>query len=170
MQLCQLYTLKICLEDTLHILLVVWSIETYLLTHRSLSLSIQNGWTPLITASYSGHVEVVCLLIDAHADIHTQNKVWYTGQPQPVHRLCNSNVLLWLPIHRMAGQHFTRHHTKAMLMWFVSWLMLMHMWTNRPLYWMWVLLNWQCSFVIIDSVYLLCLYNCAQWVHSSGPQ
>ena len=32
-----------------------------------------------MTASYNGHVDVVCVLIEAHADVHSQNKVWYTA-------------------------------------------------------------------------------------------
>ena len=53
----------------------------------SLPLSIQNGMTPLMTAASNGHVDVVNVLIEAHADIHSQKKVWYTGQP--VERLCD---------------------------------------------------------------------------------
>ena len=59
--------------------------------HCSLSLSIQNGWTPLIAASFNGHVDVVRVLIEAHADVHSQDKVWYTGQP--AHRLCVDRIL-----------------------------------------------------------------------------
>ena len=40
-------------------------------------LSVQNGWTPLMIASSNGHVDVVRVLIEAHADIHSQDKVWY---------------------------------------------------------------------------------------------
>ena len=58
---------------------------------RSLSLSMQDRWTPLMAASFFGHVDVVCVLIEAHADVHSQNKVWYTGQP--AHRLCNDSAL-----------------------------------------------------------------------------
>ena len=59
--------------------------------HCSLSLSIQDGWTPLMTASFSGHVDVVRVLIEAHADIHSQNKVEHTGQL--VLRLCDDSAL-----------------------------------------------------------------------------
>ena len=45
-----------------------------------------------MTASFSGHVDVVRVLIEAHADVHSQDKVWYTGQP--VHRLCDDSALL----------------------------------------------------------------------------
>ena len=57
----------------------------------SLSFSIQDGETPLMTASFYGHVAVLGLLIEAHAGIHSQNKVWYTGQL--VHRLCDDSAL-----------------------------------------------------------------------------
>ena len=60
--------------------------------HCSLSLSIQDGRTPLMDASFYGHVDVVRVLIEAHADVHSQDKVWYTGQP--VHRLCDDSALL----------------------------------------------------------------------------
>ena len=43
--------------------------------HCSLSLSIQNGTTPLMEASLSGHVEVVRVLIDANSHVNKQNKV-----------------------------------------------------------------------------------------------
>ena len=59
--------------------------------HCSLSLSIQDGMTPLMTASFHGRVAVVRVLIEAHADIHSQDKVWYTGQP--AHRLCDDSAL-----------------------------------------------------------------------------
>ena len=36
---------------------------------------IQEGWTPLIAASFFGHVDVVAQLIDAHAYIDQQTKV-----------------------------------------------------------------------------------------------
>ena len=44
-----------------------------------------------MTASFNGHVAVVRVLIEAHADIHSQEEVWYTGQP--VHRLCDDSAL-----------------------------------------------------------------------------
>ena len=43
-------------------------------------LFVQNGWTPLMIASLSGHVDVVRILIKAHADIHKQDKVRYNGK------------------------------------------------------------------------------------------
>ena len=41
----------------------------------SLSLSIQNGETPLMEASFQGRVDVVRVLIEAHADINKRQKV-----------------------------------------------------------------------------------------------
>ena len=43
--------------------------------HCSLSLSIQDGTTPLIAASLLGHVNVVRVLIDAHAHVNQHTKV-----------------------------------------------------------------------------------------------
>ena len=39
----------------------------------------QDEWVPLMVASFNGHVDVVYVLIDAHADVHLQDKVWYLG-------------------------------------------------------------------------------------------
>ena len=46
-----------------------------LIVHCSLSLSIQGGHTPLMAASFMGHVDVVCVLIEANIDVNQQNKV-----------------------------------------------------------------------------------------------
>ena len=43
--------------------------------HCSLSLSIQNGVTPLIAASDRGHVNVVRALLEAHAHVNQRKKV-----------------------------------------------------------------------------------------------
>ena len=43
--------------------------------HCSLSLSIQDGMTPLMTASFNGHVDVVRVLIEAHTGIDQRMKV-----------------------------------------------------------------------------------------------
>lgn len=39
--------------------------------------------TPLMTASFNGHVAVVCMLIVAHADIHSQDEVYGVLANQP---------------------------------------------------------------------------------------
>ena len=42
----------------------------------SLPLSMQDGWTPLMAASFNGHLDVVQTLTkEAHADIHAEDKV-----------------------------------------------------------------------------------------------
>ena len=38
-------------------------------------LSFQDGWTALMRASWSGHVEPVKVLLDRGADVNKQNKV-----------------------------------------------------------------------------------------------
>ena len=43
----------------------------------SLSLSIQDGVSPLMIASFNGRVVVVNILLKAHADVHSQKKVQY---------------------------------------------------------------------------------------------
>ena len=43
--------------------------------HCSLSMSIQNGITPLMAASGKDNVDMVHALIEAHADVHSQDKV-----------------------------------------------------------------------------------------------
>ena len=48
----------------------------YVVVHCSLLLSMQSGRTPLMEASFNGQVDVVHLLIAAHADIHSRDKVW----------------------------------------------------------------------------------------------
>lgn len=42
---------------------------------------MQDGWTPLMTASFNGHTHIVRVLMLAQADIYSQNKVWYTDLP-----------------------------------------------------------------------------------------
>ena len=48
------------------------------------ALSIQNGMTPLMKASFEGHVDVVRLLIEAKAQINTRRKVLNSYQ-QTIH-------------------------------------------------------------------------------------
>lgn len=85
-----------------------------------LSLCTQNGGTPLMAACLFGHVNVVLALVEAHANVNAQDKVWYTGWSS--HRICNVSVLLWSPINRRVQQHFIGHHKKATLMWFMCYL------------------------------------------------
>jgi len=49
----------------------------------SLSLSIQDGWTPLMAASFCRHADVVRVLLEAHADVDSLSMVWYSGQLYP---------------------------------------------------------------------------------------
>ena len=67
------------MNNSMHFVWVLISV------HSSLFLSIQDGWPPLLAASFLGHVNVVCVLIEAHADVNSQSKVWHSGQP--VHRI-----------------------------------------------------------------------------------
>ena len=46
----------------------------------------QIGRTALYLASENGRIDVVRVLIEAHADIHSQDKVWSTS-PQTVMRV-----------------------------------------------------------------------------------
>ena len=41
----------------------------------SIILYTQDGWTPLMTASYEGHVDIVRILIEAKAQINMQEEV-----------------------------------------------------------------------------------------------
>ena len=41
----------------------------------SMSCIIQNGWTPLMTASLNGHADIVQTLIEAKAQVNTQEEV-----------------------------------------------------------------------------------------------
>ena len=41
----------------------------------SMSCIIQNGWTPLMTASLHGHADIVQTLIEAKAQVDTQKEV-----------------------------------------------------------------------------------------------
>ena len=45
--------------------------------HCSLSLSMQDGMTPLMAASFMGHVDVVHVLIEANEHINQKAKVMY---------------------------------------------------------------------------------------------
>ena len=63
-------------------LMFVWLDDTFKKTlilmdlHDILCWYIQEGWTPLSAASHLGHIDVVTLLINAHAHIYKQTKVY----------------------------------------------------------------------------------------------
>ena len=40
-----------------------------------MSCITQNGWTPLMTASFEGHADIVQTLIEAKAQVDTQKEV-----------------------------------------------------------------------------------------------
>ena len=62
--------------------------------HCSLSLSAQAGTTPLMAASFYGHVDVVRVLIEAHADVNKCRMVLYIFWRLHVHlSLLNSRDL-----------------------------------------------------------------------------
>ena len=90
---------------------------------------LQDGRTPLMEASLGGHVDVVRVLIEAHADVRSQDKVWNQSNDciMTVYSCDHS-------MHRMVGQHFILHHKRVMLMWSAYWLMLMCLSTIRPRY------------------------------------
>ena len=43
-------------------------------------ITLQNGWSPLMTASEHGHHEIARLLIGRGVSVNCQNKVGMTGQ------------------------------------------------------------------------------------------
>lgn len=66
------------LTQWLHSVLHTWCTYGTTSGHYNLVviwLSIQDGRTPLMVASYNGHVDVVHILIEAHTNIELQDKV-----------------------------------------------------------------------------------------------
>ena len=59
---------------TLFLSIIIISQPLYIGNHISLSL-LQNGMTPLMTASFNGHVKVVRVLIRSQAQLNTQDGV-----------------------------------------------------------------------------------------------
>ena len=51
----------------------------------TLSLTIQDGWTPLMAASFNGHVDVVHELIETDVHVNQQSKVMQFIRYQPHH-------------------------------------------------------------------------------------
>ena len=49
--------------------------------HSEYRYFTQDGWAPLITASFEGHVDIVRMLIEAKAQINAQDKVCYSYIP-----------------------------------------------------------------------------------------
>ena len=86
----------------------------------------QDGESPLMAASFNGHVDAVCALIEASAGVHLQKKVCLS-YPPPHPFLLYSCDSLSKYIHRVAGQHFICQHKKGILMWSTYWLRLKHM-------------------------------------------
>ena len=92
---------------------------------------VQNGRTPLIRASFKGHADIVQTLIEAKAQINTQEEVYavpatrkhtahtHTTSPHTVslYTAVLGEVTVCLCPHRMAGLLFTWQLKKAKLMW-----------------------------------------------------
>jgi len=68
---------RVAVLHSLHMTCTI--ILMYVSGDRCTLFTVQNGPTPLMIASSNGHVDVVRALIEAHADIHSQDKVWYYG-------------------------------------------------------------------------------------------
>ena len=86
----------------------------------------QDGESLLMAASFNEHVDVVCALTEASADVHLQKKVCLSYVPSHTLLLYSCDSLSKY-IHRVAGQHFICQHKKGILMWYMYWLRLMHM-------------------------------------------
>ena len=89
---------------------------------------VQNGWTPLMTASFEGHADIVQTLIEAKAQINTQEEVYVTRKHTAhTHTTSSHTVSLYTAVlgevtvclcpHRMEGLLFTWYLRKAKLMW-----------------------------------------------------
>ena len=94
---------------------------------------VQNGWTPLMTASFEGHADIVQTLIEVKAQINTQREVYiyicysYHQKAHCTHTTSSHTVSLYTAVlgevtvclcpHRMAGLLFTWQLMKAKLMW-----------------------------------------------------
>ena len=92
---------------------------------------VQDGWTPLMTASFEGHDDIVQTLIEAKAHINTQEEVYAVPTTRKhtshTHTTSSHTVSLYTAVlgevtvclcpHRMAGLLFTWQLKKAKLMW-----------------------------------------------------
>ena len=63
---------------------------------KLLYYSSQNGWTPLMTASFNGHVDIVRILIDAKAQINTQEEVCYSHNQKTLYNTSSYTVSLYV--------------------------------------------------------------------------
>ena len=92
---------------------------------------VQDGWTPLMAASFEGHADIVQTLIEAKAQINTQEEVYAVPTTRKdtahTHTTSSHTVSLYTDVlgevtvclcpHRMAGLLFTWQLKKAKLMW-----------------------------------------------------
>ena len=92
---------------------------------------VQDGRTPLMTASFQGHADIVQTLIEAKAQINTQKEVYVVPTTRKhtshTHTTSSHTVSLYTAVlgevtvclypHRMAGLLFTWQLKKAKLMW-----------------------------------------------------
>ena len=92
------------MNDSVH-----WSIYThcncYIVTANV--CFIQNGQTPLMTASFEGHVDIVRILIETQAQVNTQDKVCCYKNNKTCMYIATLTVLCpqygWTALH-LAGQ------------------------------------------------------------------
>ena len=103
-----------------------------LFVYNNVSPFKQNGWTPLMRASFGGHADIVQTLIEAKAQINTQEEVYTISTTRNTlthctHTTSSHTVSLYTAVlgevtvclcpHRMAGLLFTWQLRKAKLMW-----------------------------------------------------
>ena len=80
------YTLH--LSTYIHILYSVYTHPTYL------NNSMQRGWTPLMIASFNGHVDIVRTLIKADIQVNTQEEVCCSTSRKTLHRTSHRHRVL----------------------------------------------------------------------------
>ena len=91
---------------------------------------VRNGLTGLVTASFQGHVDIVRILIEAKAQIHTQQEVAtlyiYHQNTHYMHNYHNTKIPIavlldrgadWFCLYSVAGLLFIWQLKKAKLMW-----------------------------------------------------
>ena len=62
----------------------------------SMSCITQNGWTPLMTASFEGHADIVQTLIEAKAQVNTQQEVAILFLPPKMNRTKVCAILIYM--------------------------------------------------------------------------